>query len=240
MANAVRKMNKAIYLILEKYHRLYGLKLMSFAGGHGYGYGMFYLDSVPPGTGGMIQTDYKDRLEEKRSNGKRVSLVFYLGEAGLPAWSNGCQAQLEDWQRCRTSTIIEWLEANLSLKDLFCVFREEVARWRTRYTVEQSEKYLLAMNLAGLHCADSDSILYNHYALFSEYDPDGQEKTSDIENRLNISNCFGDIWGSKDILFSTNGFALISFKDVIDTWEMYQVGMSSHAILEELNTLARA
>jgi 3'-phosphoadenosine 5'-phosphosulfate sulfotransferase len=36
-----RKINKAIYLLIEKYHRLYGLEVYGFSGGHGPGYAGF-------------------------------------------------------------------------------------------------------------------------------------------------------------------------------------------------------
>ena len=38
-----RKINKAIYSLVEKYHRLFGLEVYGFSGGHGPGYAGFQL-----------------------------------------------------------------------------------------------------------------------------------------------------------------------------------------------------
>ena len=42
-ADTQRKIYKAIYLILRKYHALYGLEIFVFSGGHGAGYVSFQL-----------------------------------------------------------------------------------------------------------------------------------------------------------------------------------------------------
>jgi hypothetical protein len=235
----MRKINKAIYLLLERYHRLYGLRLASFSGGHGYGYGMFYTSAVSPIGEKGWQFDYDDALGEKGKRQEKLSLVAYICDVGLPAWTNGRQAHLKDWRSRRTSDIVEWLEANLSLRQLFTVFAEEIDRWRGQYSVEQSEKYLLTMNLAGLHCAESDSILYNHIALFSDYDSNASQKIQNIEDRLEITRSFGDIWGSDALLFATNGLALAKQQEVVDVWDMYRAGLNAQGILNKIRPLTQ-
>ena len=233
----MRKINKAIYLILERYHRLYGLRLATFAGGHGYGYGMFYTDAISPIGDKGWQVDYDDALGKKGKRQQKLSLVAYICDVGLPGWTNGRQAHLEGWQTRRTSEIVEWLEANLSLRQLFTVFADEINRWREQYSVEQSEKYLLTMNIAGLHCAESDSILYNHTALFSDYDSKASEKMKHIEYLLDISESFGNIWGSDVLLFATNGLALAKQQEIVDVWDMYKTGLNTQDILNEIRPL---
>ena len=219
-----RQLNKAIYLLLERYHRTYGLKLYGFGGPHGYGYGLFYLDAVPPDP--SVLSPYASHSDEE------LALVIYLCNLELPAFAHGEQLIFKGSKSPRTSAIVEWWNKHLSLSRLFYIFSDEIARWRSQYTVEQSEKYMLMINLAGLHCARSGQMLYKHDAVYSEYDIEYQTKTRRIVDQLQMHRSYGDIWGLKDIQFSSNGLALLNCNQVVDVWGMHISGIKSEKILQ--------
>jgi len=229
---SIRKINKAVYLILEKYHSFYGLKLAGFSGGHGYGYGMFYLDAVKPVVNGLVDTNYESL---NRSRSQSLSLVFYLDNVGIPSWGNhNQQLGLKNWSRKRTFEIQKWLLKNLTLNDCFDTYSDDIKRWRSSYTVEDSEKYLLVMNIVGLYCERKKLCFSTLASSFSEYDSDAHRKKEHIANKLNIRDTFGSLWGDENLCFSTNGYALLNSTRLVDIWELYLSKKSPEQILDEL------
>jgi hypothetical protein len=225
-----RTLNKAIYLILEKYHRTYGLKLAGFSGGHGYGYGMFYVDAVNPTSNGGIDMNYSEHTRSM----DELALVFYLTSVGMPAGANkGKQLEMKDWSKSRTDTICKWLMEHLTLDACFNFHSRQISTWRSRYTVEQSEKYLLAMNVAGIYCAKKGKILMNLHSNFSEYDYEANNKADAVLRKLGLADSLGTVWGDCDLFIGTNGKALFNGERVIDFWEMCLEGKTSQQIVGE-------
>lgn len=227
-----RKINKAIYLILEKYHRLFGLKLVGFSGGHGYGYGMFYLDAVKPWQQGPLDTDYNFIV----ARDKKLSMVFYLEHVGLPEWSHGMQQEMVDWRSSRTNEIVEWLQSRLSIEDLIIQGNIYISRWRSSYTAESAEKYLFVMNTAGLFFAELNKPFTTLDANFSEYDCARPAKVSAIKAKLGVGRDDSIVWGANGVYFAENGLVQVG-EDIIDIWQLHtQQRYSAFQTLEYLKS----
>jgi hypothetical protein len=224
-----RRINKAIYLILEKYHRIYGLKLVGFSGGHGYGYGMFYIDAIKPMEHNSLDTDY-ECIKVDRT----FSLVIYLTSVGIPEWSGRSSTKFNLTDATRTQEIVDWLLENLTIDHLLKSTTVELQRWRSNYSVERAEKYLLMMNLVGIYQAKKGLPYTTLEANFSDYDFSWPEKVATIRTKLFAEDQNSVVWGANNIYFSENGLALINRVDIVDYWEMHLSGMTADEILDVL------
>lgn len=233
---AVRKIPKAIYLLIEKYHRLYGLEVYGFSGGHGPGYAGFQVAGRRCWEAGIAKPGY-DKLHKKDS---RLVLVTYFSSVGIPAWCAGDQLELEDWGRQRTSTIVEWLENHLTLLELFDLYKSDIARWRARYTVEESEKYLLMVNLAGLISARFEDFPRTPEQLSHGMDPKGISKAEMIVSKLGVRDGNIDAFGVSGCVIGRNGQALVDDDSLVDIWKWYVDGACVEEIAEELISKIRA
>lgn len=139
-----RKISKAIYLLVEKYHQLSGLEVYGFNSGHGPGYAGFQIAANRCWEQGKATPNYGASLEDSR-----LVLVTFFTNVGIPAWCAGEQVELEGWERQRTRTIVNWLDKHLSLLALFDLYKSDIASWRSQYTIEESEKYLLMQTWLG-------------------------------------------------------------------------------------------
>jgi len=120
-----RKINKAIYLVVEKYHRLFGLEVYGFSGGHGPGYAGFQVAANRCWSQGRPHANYQAPF----GDGRQV-LVTYFTNVGIPAWCAGEQLEFAGWGRQRTNSIVSWLEQHLTLLELFDLYKSEIASWR--------------------------------------------------------------------------------------------------------------
>jgi hypothetical protein len=98
---ASRKISKAIYSLIEKYHRLFGLEVYGFSGGHGPGYAGFQVAANRCWAQGRPHLNYQAPF----GDGRQV-LVTYFSNVGIPAWCAGEQLGLDGWERQRTSSIM--------------------------------------------------------------------------------------------------------------------------------------
>ncbi len=176
---ASRKISKAIYLLLEKYHRLFGLEVYGFSGGNGPGYAGFQVAANRCWERGRPYLNY----ETPFGDGRQV-LVTYFSSVGIPAWCSGEQLELPGWEQQRTSSIMSWLKQNLTLLELFDLYKSDIASWHAPYTVEESAKYLLMVNLAGLVSARQGDFPGTAEQLYHSMDPKGVEKAEQIVSRL--------------------------------------------------------
>lgn len=223
-----RKINKAIYLLVEKYHRLFGLEIYGFSGGHGPGYAGFQIAAKRCWQEGEPYANY----EAPFGDGRQV-LVAYFSHAGIPAWCAGEQLELPEWWKLRTSSILAWLEEHLTLLELFDLYQSEIARWRARYSVEESEKYLLMLNLAGLLSAKVGDFPRTPGQLFHGMDPTGHEKAQRMVSRLGVADGNIDAFGITDCMLGRNGLALVG-DEIVDVWAMGLSGQSSEEITDYL------
>src|SRR5579859_1806563 len=137
-----RKMTKAVWLLLQRYHRSHGLGVVGCFRPVGAEYFYFYSLAV------------RDRHGRARYIAERA---FQPGYAlAISQWECRLVGQQDvlytGWteREVRTSDIVDWLDHHLSLQQLFRDHEEELRAWRERYTVGQSERYLLAWNVLGL------------------------------------------------------------------------------------------
>jgi hypothetical protein len=221
---ASRKISKAIYLLVEKYHRLFGLEVYGFSGGHGPGYAGFQVAANRCWAQGRPHLNYQAPF----GDGRQV-LVTYFSNVGIPAWCAGEQLGLDGWERQRTSSIMAWLEHHLTLLELFDFYKSDIASWRAWYTVEESEKYLLMINLAGLVSARLGDFPRTPEQLYHSMDPKGVEKAEQIVSRLGIADGGIDAFGVAGCMIGRNGLALVG-DAIVDVWAMRVRGQSPETI----------
>jgi len=223
-----QKINKAIYLLLEKFHRLFGLEVYGFSGGHGPGYAGFQVAAKRCWFDGRPHANYEPPI----GDGRQV-LVTYFPHVGVPAWCAGEQLELDGWERKRTSSIVEWLEKHLTHLELFDLYKSEIDQWRSRYTVEESEKYLLMFNFAGLLSSRIGDFPRTPGQLFHNMDPNGHSKAEEIASRLRVKDQHIDAFGISGCMIGRNGFALVG-DEVVDVWAMRTQGQTAAAIADYL------
>ncbi len=223
-----RKINKAIYSLVEKYHRLFGLEVYGFSGGHGSGYAGFQVAAQRCWEEGKPYANYEPPL----GDGRQI-LVTYFTHVGIPAWCAGEQLELKDWQKQRTNAIVAWLEKHLTLLELFDLYQSQIARWRARYSVEESGKYLLMLNLAGLLSAKVGDLPRTPGQLYHTMDPTGHEKAQRMVSRLGVADGNIDAFGITDCMLGRNGLALVG-DEIVDVWAMRLGGQSSEEISAHL------
>jgi len=232
--NPDRKIVKAIYLLLEKYHRIYGLEVYSFShGSFGPGYFGFQIAAHRCWWGKDLRNaNYQARHGSKGMYGP---LVGYWYMASIPSWAAGDQLSLRNWEKLRTTEIVAWFEESLGLRSLFAENARAIAEWRSRYSVEESEKYLLMMNLAGLLASQNGAFPVTPTQTFSEYDPDAKAKAAAILRKLGLSieEEPGRVFGLDKTFIARNGMALAG-DTVFDLWEAHLAGASHDELLKRL------
>ncbi|PFG54329.1 hypothetical protein ATG98_3550 [Marinobacter sp. LV10R520-4] len=155
------------------------------------------------------------------------TLWFPLGAQG------GGQLELAGWEQKRTNSIVAWLEKHLTHLELCDLYKSEIDQWRSLYTVEQSEKYLLMFNLAGLLSSRIGDFPRTPGQLFHNMDPEGCSKAEDIASRLRLKDQYIDAFGISGCMIGRNGFALVG-DEVVGVWAMRTQGQSFFAIADYL------
>jgi len=226
-----RRIFKAIYLILEKYHRLYGLEIYFFTGGHGPGYAGFQVAAAR-----CFDDQNGDANYQEASIPGRTSFVTYLSDFGIPSWSStsGDQTQGNPEKLPRTSDVVKWLESHLTLNSLFDHYEDEVSRWRSSYTVEQSEKYLLMVRLAGLLAREKGDFPRAPGQCFSDYDSKYHEKVANVQRLLGGISGRHQIMGTEKAQVGSNGLALVNGNELVNVWDLYLLGRSPEDICHVL------
>lgn len=164
--------------------------------------------------------------------------MIYFSNVGIPAWCAGDQLELGQHQR--TSVIVSWLEKHLTLLELFDLYKSDIASWRSHYTVEESDKYLLMLNLAGLISARVGDFPRSPGQLFHSMDPKGVEKAEQIVSQLGVADGCIDAFGVAGCMIGRNGLALVG-DEIIDVWEMRGRAQPCDAIADFLyNARGRA
>lgn len=220
-----RELAKATYLLLQRYHRLYGLKAHCWTKPPGNAYISFYLDALPL-RGAMTSLPGMDD--------ERLTLTYYQDHVGIPAWSSGRQMQMPGWEHARTADVQAWLEKNLTLHALFENYSEEIAAWRKQYPVLSSEQYLLAWHVAGLLAARAGSYIFNPYAYFSDYDPGFHAKAVAFCREFTDCDPEYAVMALNGVSISIKAECRLRDGETWDLWSLYTKGMSAESIAQSL------
>jgi len=228
-----RKIYKAIYLILRKYHALYGLELFVFSGGHGAGYIGFQLACER-----ICDADHLDTHYPSPPLRQPVAFVTYLEHLGVPAWATADSEQIEvaPAKLPRTSSVLSWLESQFDLRTLFDAHREPINTWRRQYTVEASEQYLLMVQLAGLLARARGTYPCAPGQCFPDYDNQSPQRVQAIEQALGGLSARHQILGDRQCFIGSNGKALLHESQVVDIWAPFVQGQSAEQIVDDLLT----
>lgn len=126
----------------------------------------------------------------------------------------------------------------MQLDNYFARYQSEISRWRSSYSVEDAEKYILMMNLTGLIATQHGTQILtpgqafdSHYS-FSSAD---QRKIDNIHSSLESKDPRIDVFGIKNYWFCRNGKALIK-DEVVDVWNHYIEGVTLADIIKVLCT----
>jgi hypothetical protein len=228
-----RKIYKAIYLILRKYHALYGLELFVFSGGHGAGYVGFQLACERICDAGRLDTHYPSPPLRQP-----VAFVTYLEHFGIPAWATADDEQIEvaPEKLPRTNEVVAWLESQFDLHALFEAYRESINAWRRQYTVEASEQYLLMVQVAGLLARSRGTCPCAPGQCFSDYGNQTPQRVQAIEQTLGGLSGRHQILGDRHCFIGSNGKALLHESQVVDIWTPIIQGQSAEQIAYDLLT----
>jgi hypothetical protein len=226
-----RKIYKAIYLILRKYHALYGLELFVFSGGHGAGYISFQLACERICNAQRLDNHYPSPPLRQPT-----AFTTYLTHFGIPAraTANDEQVDIPPGKLRRTNDVVTWLESQFDLHTLFEAYREPITDWRRQYTVEASEQYLLMVHLAGLLARDRGSYPCAPAQCFSDYDSQPPERIQAIERAMGGLSGRHQILGHSDCFIGSNGKALLHESQVVDVWTPFIQGQSTEQIVTNL------
>lgn len=228
-----RKISKAVYLLLEKYHRLFGLEAFLFSGPHGPGYVGFQVAANRCWDADNSNANYSVAGPDE---GRYGPLVTYLTHVGIPEWAAGHQLEMPDWTAARTEAIEGWLTQNLRLHALFDENADVIGRWRQKYTVEDSEKYLLMYNLAGLLAMRGGDMPRSPSQCLSDYDTKAPDVVQHQLRMLNLTTERGTVMGVSGIMIARNGKALVE-ETLIDVWQRRTAGESVIQIADSLLAL---
>lgn len=137
-----RKVNKAVYLLLEQYHRRYGLAVVGIGRPVGTMHFSFYSLALRGDDGSpLFLPEYS----------KRYFLTIYQGGVGLPL-REGDDHLLhpeQDRRGLRSTEMLSWFESHLSFRKFFEDHADRIRDWRRTYHVAESESLLLTWQVMG-------------------------------------------------------------------------------------------
>ena len=223
-SNNRRKISKAVYLLLQRYHRTHGLRVEPWNKQPGNHYFSFFCDAV------RHPDAEPQHLAEIDGS---YCLTVYQDHIGIPAWANGGN-QMEHpdsrLRELRASELVDWYEAHLSL-DAFLRDHEGAIRpWRRTYHVDESERYLLTWNVLGLYSSLRAATCFGWGCCecWSRRQGEaGLEAFPTARPRESLMYCEG-------LVFCTDGRILTPDGGVIDLWERRLRGEDAMVLAKEL------
>ena len=118
-----RKIPKAVYMLLRKYHSLFGLAVLPWSKTPGNHYFKFFsLAMVDP---------FTKQCGEVETPGFRSNI--YQDSIGMPAWDQaGRQIEHPYWTKkeVRTDSLVAWYEEQLNLASYFREHETAIEQWR--------------------------------------------------------------------------------------------------------------
>lgn len=221
----VRKIYKALYLILESYHRALGLAVMAWSKAPGNCYYSFYSLAV---------RDSEGRPRHLPEVYGRYSLTIYQHKPGLPGWGAGDQIEHAEWRQreLRSDELVNWYLGHLTLSRFFAEHASEIARWRQTYTVALSEPFLYSWNILGLCAAH----LNLRIGTFGRSD-DGwglSEVEKQAADALSVPWPEEAIQVCGELAFCTDGRVLLPNGQIIHVWQEHLHGRETADIVNAL------
>jgi len=207
------KIPKVVYLLLQKYHRIYGLGVIGWFKQPGSHYFSFFSQAVYEGRG---------RPKHLPELWGRYKLTLYQDHLGMPARGNdSVQAQhphLHD-RELRSKDMVQWIEEHLTLPQFFRDYSAEIDRWRRKCTVEQSERYLLTWNVMGLYAKAKKGMIY---VAGSDPNYGMSDQKRKAASALGIQNPQIDLHVCRSLVFGSNAKVYLPDGNVVDFWEDYK------------------
>jgi hypothetical protein len=220
----VPKISKAVFFLLQKYHRTHGLCVVGWPRSTGRWYFSFFSDAV------------RDEVGRARhvASSKPYSLTIYQDRPGLAGWSVEGHQPCPGWDQreVRSRELLAWYEARLSLRSFFENCAESIARWRQTYTVEDAERYLLTWNVMGLFVAARPDGVSTYGRCPDNYGPRFEEWPEGLDpTRADERIHFCD-----DFVFHTHGRVLVDREagEIVDLWDAYVRGTNPEAMAHAL------
>lgn len=219
------KINKAVFLLLEKYHRSHGLIVLGWSKPPGNNYYSFCSLAACDDLGHPLHV-----AELYRG----FNLTTYQDRIGIPAWSAGDQVEHPHWTKreLRSTEITEWYERNLGVSHLFNILDDRIDWWRRTYHVSESEPYLLMWNVMGLFASALGGVVQTY---------ERSENCSGIpksdKHSVEAPACpspFESVHFCEKLAFCTNGKVLLPNGSRIDLWQKYLQGQRPGDIAGEL------
>lgn len=219
------KIPKTVYLLLQKYHRLFGLGVSAWSKPPGNYYFSFFSHAVIDEHGRPLH--FPEVFGKYR-------LTIYQTHLGLPAWGNDDhQEEHQDWRQreLRSKEMLTWVEERLTLRQFFHDYSNDIDRWRNIYTVEQSERYLLTWNVLGLFARAKKEMIH-----VADSDPNSGITAREIEaaNSLGIQKPETDLHLCGSFSFGSNAKVYLPNNDVLDLWKEYSKIFDLNALISQL------
>ena len=144
-----RKINKAVFLLLQKYHRTHGLSVLFGAKQPGNDYIFFYSKAV---------RNRDNTPKYVIDMDSQYCLTTYQEYLAIPGWSKEGKVYHEDFDKreLHTNEIVEWYERQLTIRSFLDDYQNEIDLWRDTYHVSESEPYLFTWNVLGLFSSRLD------------------------------------------------------------------------------------
>lgn len=224
VATNARKITKAVYLLLQEYHRTMGLAVIGWSKPPGNSYFSFYS---------MAAGDVWRQVFGRPSAGidiKRFSLTTYQDHIGLPAWGAGEQEYHPDQRRrvLSTAEIVQWYKSRLELQQLFEAFCQDIEWWRRSYHVGESEPYLLTWNVMGLVSAKLQRTIATYGR--SEYYFGIPDEEKDAALELASGRQFDCVHFCGKLSFANSGLARLPNGMIVDLWQRHLRGEKTEAL----------
>jgi hypothetical protein len=211
-----RKIPKVVYLLLQQHHRTRGLAVVGWNKPPGNSYFSFYTLAA-------------NRPPPELNVAFDGLLTIYQDSVGMPAWSAGRQLEHPDWRNRDLSSaeLVAWYRSHLDGALLFTTHTDALAIWRGRYTVRQSEAFLLTWNVLGLLAAQHGSEVLAAHELGG-----GRRRT--IESTIGTASDIAPVQQVENFAFAFDGRVLCPSGAQVDLWRRYIAGQSATQLVDLL------
>lgn len=221
----IGRISRAVYLVLEKYHRKYGLSVVSAHDGpEGYYHGFYSL----------AVRDQDERPFHLLEVEGRYALTIYQAFPGVPSWSSGTDSVFAEERESPMSTkeLAAWYAHNLSLRRFFSDNAEAIRRWRLTYSVSESEPYLLTWNVMSELSARVGETMWTYSR--ADLNDEGREWEQEAASSLGCKTPDETVHFCGGLAFATDGRVLLPDHSQVDMWSRHLAGEEPSGIVDSL------